>query len=690
MATTIALLVGISDAYLWSSQWVLSDPLFIAFTLLCLWALHRAQTGVRAGGALWLAVGWSAAVLAYFTRSAGLPLLLAVAAWVALKRRWRTLAVMVVSFGIPAALWWYRGAGLGAAYISEFWFVDPYRPDLGRADAMDLVSRVYGNARMYLGTYIPGGLTGLRGTPIKILGGGLGALALVGWLRRAKAGITPAELFAPLYLGLVLLWPEVWSGDRFALPLYPFFLFYAGEALIHFVRPARPAARVAAGAAAFALVLVPAGGVWWGVSARSSACRELVQQAGPFACYGDPVLEFERAAVWSGHHLPPGSSVLTRKPRLFFVLNGIQGQAYPLTRDPEEFLDFAGRTSSSYLVLDRFDNLAAYLSGAGHRRAAGPVLRDYRLGCRRRDPNRAPGDFQPRGHPERESGGRRSHRYRRSAGLSARRRSRGHRRERTLLLVDHRPPARRPGSIKEREGHAESDVLQERPLDRVATPDEGGDQWSTGGRERPEHPREPAPRRGHVASSGVHRAPGQAASRQESSKAPQGQPVADAYEHLLDEVLRTRRREGHVSPNERADRAGEHGRTGTGQRCPQCESSGGARSDGAAPQGSRDHRAGARQESRFEMTQERDVFSKAAVEASVPGTMFRFELGDARGSRRKARTLPCVAETIPDAMAVWTHARVDLRFGATIDKGGSRDRTLTRSRMHRSAQRLGS
>ncbi len=360
MATTIALLVGISDAYLWSSQWVLSDPLFIAFTLLCLWALHRAQTGVRGGGALWLAVGWSAAVLAYFTRSAGLPLLLAVAAWVALKRRWRTLAVMVVSFGIPAALWWYRGAGLGAAYISEFWFVDPYRPDLGRADAMDLVSRVYGNARMYLGTYIPGGLTGLRGTPIKILGGGLGALALVGWLRRAKAGITPAELFAPLYLGLVLLWPEVWSGDRFALPLYPFFLFYAGEALIHFVRPARPAARVAAGAAAFALVLVPAGGVWWGVSARSSACRELVQQAGPFACYGDPVLEFERAAVWSGHHLPPGSSVLTRKPRLFFVLNGIQGQAYPLTRDPEEFLDFAGRTSSSYLVLDRFDNLAAY------------------------------------------------------------------------------------------------------------------------------------------------------------------------------------------------------------------------------------------------------------------------------------------------------------------------------------------
>ena len=378
MATAIALLIGISDAYLWSSQWVLSDPLFVALTLLCMWALDRASSaaghppnGEDTEGAshlpssapsfgLWLAVGWTAAVLAYFTRSAGLPLILAVAAWVALRRRWWALGAMAVTFGIPAALWWYRGAGLGAAYISEFWLIDPYRPGLGTADATDLVARVYGNARMYLGTYIPGGLTGLRGMPVTVLGGGLGALAALGWWRRARASVTPAELFAPVYLGLVLLWPEVWSGDRFALPLYPFFLFYAGEALIHTVRATKPAARVAVGAVAFALFLLPAVGVWWGASARASVCRGLVRQAGPFACYGDPIIEFERAAVWSGHHVPAGSSVLTRKPRLFFVLSGIQGQAYPLTHDPEEFLDFAERTSSEYVVLDRFDNLAAY------------------------------------------------------------------------------------------------------------------------------------------------------------------------------------------------------------------------------------------------------------------------------------------------------------------------------------------
>ena len=53
----------------------------------------------------------------------------------------------------------------------------------------------------------------------------------MGWAMSWKVGRAVAEYFFPLYAGLILLWPEVWSGDRFALPLFPLILFYAASAL---------------------------------------------------------------------------------------------------------------------------------------------------------------------------------------------------------------------------------------------------------------------------------------------------------------------------------------------------------------------------------------------------------------------------------------------------------------------------
>jgi 4-amino-4-deoxy-L-arabinose transferase-like glycosyltransferase len=83
----VALLTADSNAVLWSSHWELSEPPFMALTFLSLWAYDRA----RAPGAAAVsrpaagstrarrAPGWRSAPsrpgLAYFTRSAGLPLL---------------------------------------------------------------------------------------------------------------------------------------------------------------------------------------------------------------------------------------------------------------------------------------------------------------------------------------------------------------------------------------------------------------------------------------------------------------------------------------------------------------------------------------------------------------------------------------------------------------------------------------
>ena len=85
-ALGLSVVLAISPALVYYSHWILSDPIFLTFTMAALWALERAE---REGASVWWLVGGVTTVaLAYFTRSAGLPLLLALLGWLALRRRW--------------------------------------------------------------------------------------------------------------------------------------------------------------------------------------------------------------------------------------------------------------------------------------------------------------------------------------------------------------------------------------------------------------------------------------------------------------------------------------------------------------------------------------------------------------------------------------------------------------------------
>lgn len=382
VASGVAVAVALSSAVVYYSHWVLSDPLFLALTLLSLWALERAdrpdvagradgtdgardaqRKGSRAG---WLALGVVAAGLAYFTRSAGIPLLVALLAWLALRRRWRALAVSAVGLGVPVLLWWLRSRAVGhAGYGSEFWLVDPYNPELGRVGLAGLASRFGANLVGYIGTYVPAGITGTRGGATSVLGVALFAGALIGWIRSLRTRIGPSELFLPLYAGLILLWPVVWSGDRFALPLFPLFFGYAAFAILWAGRRLGRGTGTLVGAAAFLVVVLPALKSLTGAVGEASACAAAVRASGPFACYGPRVESFMDAAAWSGANLPDGSAVLTRKPRLFYVESGVPSRTFPFTDDPRALLALADSLGVRYVLVDQWDGLAGrYVAGA--------------------------------------------------------------------------------------------------------------------------------------------------------------------------------------------------------------------------------------------------------------------------------------------------------------------------------------
>ena len=143
-ALGLSVMLAISPALVYYSHWILSDPIFLCFTMAALWALERSE---QESASVWWLVGGVATVgLAYFTRSAGLPLLFALFGWLALRRKWLPLTFSSIAMGVPALLWWIRGRGEGIGeYTSEFWMVDPYQPALGTVSFGGLLARAFSN-----------------------------------------------------------------------------------------------------------------------------------------------------------------------------------------------------------------------------------------------------------------------------------------------------------------------------------------------------------------------------------------------------------------------------------------------------------------------------------------------------------------------------------------------------------------
>jgi hypothetical protein len=368
LALGVGLLLAVAPGLMREGRWILSDVPFWAFTMVAVWAFER----LRPDDWRRFAVAAGATLLAYFTRSAGLPLVLAALLWLAWRRAWAQFAALGAIIGIPALLWALRTRAHGpAGYVSEFWFVDPYIPALGTIGPADFMQRILENVHKYVALHLPILLTGSLGLVLTVVSALVVALALYGWLVRVRRPRV-AELFLPLYLGLILIWPAIWSGERFLLPMLPLLLFYAGEGLVRLTQRYVPGRAFVVGGAAAALLLVLALPGLIGAARAGIACTTRYLEGERYPCLGSPMYDdFYALAEVSGEALPDGAVVMNRKPRLFYVLGGdVKGIIYPLSDDPDLFFAEAAAAGARYVVFDRLDAVSElYLRPVLARRA---------------------------------------------------------------------------------------------------------------------------------------------------------------------------------------------------------------------------------------------------------------------------------------------------------------------------------
>ena len=354
--------MAISPGVLGLSHWELSDVPFWAFTMAALLAWER----LGPNNTRRLLAAAVLTVIAYFTRSAGLPLLIGAGAWLVWRRRWKQLAMFAAVILPLAFFWWWRARTQGGVdYVQQFWFVNPYAPELGSVNVFGLVRRAFDNGLAYLTRHLPLLLIG-RPTPIGVaLSAVVIGLAAFGWVRRLRHAQV-SELFLPLYIGLLLAWPATWSGERFLVPALPLLLFYAGESFAWLVRkvwPARVRAVGLATAALIALLTIPSLtlGARWGMT-----CTRQYMAGDRYACNGPEWRDFFYMSEFAGRTLPDNAVILSRKPRLLWAVSGgKKGRNYPMSPDPDSLFAAARAATARYVLLDRLDRLSqAYLMPA--------------------------------------------------------------------------------------------------------------------------------------------------------------------------------------------------------------------------------------------------------------------------------------------------------------------------------------
>jgi hypothetical protein len=356
IALSVAILMAISPGVLYLSHWELSDVPFWAFTMAALVAWDR--LGER--DTKRLIVASVLTLIAYFTRSAGLPLLLGAGAWLIWRRRWKQLLIFVAIL-TPFVFWWWLRARTkgGVDYVQQFWFVNPYDPSLGRVSTIDLLRRAAANFTAYRARHLPILMVGLENILAQILAVLTLGLGIFGWVRRLKHAHV-AELFLPLYIGLLLAWPAVWSGERFLVPALPLILFYAAEGLQRVLLFARVPRRRLIGyvvAGLIALVALPA----LVQSARFGLmCSRFYRMGDRYACHPDQWKDFFATAEFAGQVLPGNAVVLSRKPRTFWAFSGgLKGRIYPLREEADSLFAAAKDAGARYVVVDRVDGLSA-------------------------------------------------------------------------------------------------------------------------------------------------------------------------------------------------------------------------------------------------------------------------------------------------------------------------------------------
>lgn len=295
---------------------------------------------------------------AYYIRSTGLALFAGLMLYLLFKRYWKAAVFLGTGFISLATPWIIRGQKLGgSSYIKPLVMINPYRAELGNADLADYFNRILANVSRYITREIPNSsmpfikvnylseispIEWLIGLPVLVL-------MVYGLYKLGRRGLLIICYLITTF-GILLLWPEVWTGVRFVLPVAPVLFFalimgiYYGMTYV--------LSRFSAKLNFNILVLVVFGLAFIGPIESIHAKAKID--------YPNAWKNYFSVAGWFKRNNINDAVVICRKPMLFHINSGTYTSTFKYSNDEKEVLDDLNRKQADYVILDNLGYRQTY------------------------------------------------------------------------------------------------------------------------------------------------------------------------------------------------------------------------------------------------------------------------------------------------------------------------------------------
>jgi hypothetical protein len=331
---------------------VLSEVPYMLTSLITIWLILEAdeKDTIRSHGIAVLSL-----MVTYYVRSIGISLVVAAVAYFLIKGKSKLAAGYGGACLILALPWQIRTQMAGGPSYVRTWLLsaDPYTLE-GTLGFSGLINRIFSNIYLYTTQELPrvfwpsffdyqyaGPLDlGWIGPALGII---LSLLFIVSLVRGLWGGSLLA-LYLLFYLGVCLLWPEVWASVRLLIPVIPFITLGVIQTIHLLASKVRPTVLPHVAVASF--------GMLYCISNVSAITRHLDYVQRQPANYRN----YFRAADWIRTNTPEDAVICCRKSYLMFVTANRKTTSYKFTTDPDALIQDLTDKGVDHVVVSHLSN----------------------------------------------------------------------------------------------------------------------------------------------------------------------------------------------------------------------------------------------------------------------------------------------------------------------------------------------
>ena len=354
---------------------MMSEIPFLFFSTLCLWLFLKVDFTKD------LKKNWLFFILilsiafTYHIRSTGLALFAGIILFLIFKKNWKYLISIGVGFVALALPWYLRTQSLGGGiYLNKIVQKNPYRPEMGELEFADWFTRFWTNLERYITREIPSGtLNFIEVVNYKeavsstewVVGIVVLILMLLG-LKKLKKFNELIFFYLMATFGILLLWPEVWFGIRFLVPLIPLLTFLFINGVVEIIMWAGQKILKIKNQTAIHIAIV----VFSIIGMKSYAEKpldKLKRQAK--GTYVGKFNNYFEMAIWVRENTPKESVTCSRKGQLFYLYSNRYVTGYKSTFDKEDLVQYLIDAEVDYVVMEQlgYSSTGRYLYPAINR-----------------------------------------------------------------------------------------------------------------------------------------------------------------------------------------------------------------------------------------------------------------------------------------------------------------------------------